>query len=117
MSALISEFDFSPLLHTPCAFSFLEAEHFGEARGLAVVSLNQNQGHLDTYFILFLVGREERRPRSLAFYFLFVPFSQSKNPRTAHLGSEGTGTLGSVRVWRGRFQKPSGYKGGSGGNS
>lgn len=65
------------------------------------VSLNQNQGHLYTYFLFLGWGESRGADLNLAFDFLLpIAFSQfekkKKNPGPAHMGSEGVGTFGSV---------------------
>ena len=66
-----------------------------------VVSLNQNQGHLYTYFLFLGWGERRGADLNLAFDFLLpIAFSQfekkKKKSWATHLGSEGVGTFGSV---------------------
>lgn len=88
--------------------SFLKTLHIWGVVERSVVSPNQNQEHLSTYFILFLVGAEERKRFNFGFLLPpLIPFSQSKSPRPAHLGFEGAGASGSVGAARGSFKTPS----------
>lgn len=104
-SALISEFDsppppLCPVHLLPVFVTFLETRDIGEGGERVVVSLNQNQGHLYTYFLFLGWGERRGADLNLAFDFLLpIPFSQfekKKKSWAAHLGSEGVGTFGSV---------------------
>lgn len=84
----------------PVFVTFLETRDIGEGGERVVVSLNQNQGHLYTYFLFLGWGERRGADLNLAFDFLLpIPFSQfekKKKSWAAHLGSEGVGTFGSV---------------------
>ena len=60
------------------------------------VSLNQNQGHLYTYFLFLGWGERRGADLNLAFDFLLTVSKKKKKSWAAHLGSKGVGTSGSV---------------------
>lgn len=130
--ALISVFDFSPsVVHTfglwfslfLSRISFLKTAHLAGGGGGGYPRFPQTRTRGIYIPILFIYlffwwGAEERRRFKFGFLLPpLIPFSQSKNPRAAHLGSEGAGTFGSVErggeVSRCLLCK----EGGSGGNS
>ena len=78
-----------------------DSGHWGGVEERVAVSLNENQGHLYTYFLFLGWGERRGADLNLAFdYLLLIPFSQfekkKKKSWAAHLGSKGVGTSGSV---------------------
>lgn len=112
-SALISVFEFFPsVVHTFCLWfslvfsliSFLKTLNFWGGFGKELHFPKPEPGAPP--YLFYFLGEGERRGDylNLAFYFLLlIPFSQSKKPRTAHLGTREPGLWECGRV-EGKFQ-------------